>query len=130
MAEPLHEFKAEFFKALAHPTRIRILGRLREGEGTVGELQRALGLDQSVVSQQLAVLRRQGIVAAEKQGATVRYRVRDEGLFQLLDVARQMFDRRLTMTQALLRQLRAEHRGKAGRADAARSRRPGRAKTS
>jgi len=126
MAEPLHEFKAEFFKALAHPTRIRILERLRDGEGTVGELQRALGLDQSVVSQQLAVLRRQGIVEAEKQGATVHYRVRDEGLFQLLDVARQMFDRRLTLTQALLRQLRAEDRGKAGRADAARGRRPGR----
>ncbi len=126
MAEPLHEFKAEFFKALAHPTRIRILERLRDGEGTVGELQRALGLDQSVVSQQLAVLRRQGIVEAEKQGATVRYRVRDEGLFQLLDAARQMFDRRLTLTQALLRQLRAEARGNAGRADAARARRPAR----
>lgn len=126
MAEPLHQFKAEFFKALAHPTRIRILERLRDGEGKVGELQRVLGLDQSVVSQQLAVLRRQGIVEAEKQGATVRYRVRDEGLFELLDVARRMFDRRLTMTQALLRQLRAEDRGKPGRPDAARGRRPGR----
>ncbi len=126
MAEPLHQFKAEFFKALAHPTRIRILERLRDGEGKVGELQRVLGLDQSVVSQQLAVLRRQGIVEAEKQGATVRYRVRDEGLFELLDVARRMFDRRLTMTQALLRQLRAEDRGKPGRPDTARGRRPGR----
>jgi DNA-binding transcriptional ArsR family regulator len=108
MAEPLHEFKADFFKALASPTRIRILERLRLGEATVGELQRALDLDQSAVSQQLAVLRRQGIVDAAKHGATVRYRVHDETLFQLLDAARAMFDNRLTKTQALLRQLRAE----------------------
>jgi DNA-binding transcriptional ArsR family regulator len=125
MAEPLHEFKAEFFKALAHPTRIRILERLRDGEGTVGELQRVLGLDQSAVSQQLAVLRRQAIVEAEKQGATVRYRVRDETLFQLLDVARQMFNNRLTVSQDLLRALQAEDRAaRIPRADAGRPRRP------
>ncbi len=125
MAEPLHQFKAEFFKALAHPTRIRILERLRDGEGTVGELQRVLGLDQSAVSQQLAVLRRQAIVEAEKQGATVRYRVRDETLFQLLDVARQMFNNRLTVSQDLLRALQAEDRaGRVSRADAGRPRRP------
>jgi ArsR family transcriptional regulator len=117
MTEPLHHFKAEFFKALAHPTRIRILERLRDGEGTVGELQRVLGLDQSAVSQQLAVLRRQAIVEAEKQGAMVRYRVRDETLFQLLDAARQMFNNRLTVSQDLLRALRAEDR-------AGRTRRP------
>jgi len=108
MPERLQEFKAEFFKALAHPTRIRILERLRDGEGTVGDLQRALGLDQSVVSQQLAVLRRQGIVQTEKQGATVRYGVRDATLFELLEVARRIFNNHLTMSQALLRELRAE----------------------
>ena len=126
MTEPLHHFKADFFKALAHPTRIRILERLRGGEGTVGDLQRALALDQSVVSQQLAVLRRQGIVEAEKRGATARYRVRDPILFQLLDVARQMFDHRLTLSQALLRELRAEGRGRLARLDAGRARRAGR----
>jgi DNA-binding transcriptional ArsR family regulator len=115
MPERLHEFKAEFFKALGHPTRIRILERLRAGEGTVGELQQALGLDQSVVSQQLGVLRRQAIVEAEKHGATVRYRVRDATLFQLLDVARQIFNHRLSTAQGLLRELRAEG-GRARRA--------------
>jgi DNA-binding transcriptional ArsR family regulator len=127
MPERLQEFKAEFFKALAHPTRIAILERLRDGEGTVGELGRALGLEQSIVSQQLGVLRRQGIVEAEKQGAAVRYRVRDANLFQLLDVARQIFNNRLAVTQALLRELRAEDRGgRAIRPDGARSRRAGR----
>src|SRR5215472_10815002 len=98
MVERLHEFKAEFFKALAHPTRIRILEQLRNAEATVGDLQRTLGLDQSVVSQQLGVLRRQGLVEAEKQGATVRYGVRDTALFQLLDVARQIFNNRLAIS--------------------------------
>jgi ArsR family transcriptional regulator len=107
---PLHRFKAEFFKALAHPTRIRILERLRAGEAAVSDLQRALGLDQSVVSQQLAVLRAQGVVASHKLGASVRYRVPDDALFDLLDAARRMFDNRLTLTQTLLRQLRAEGR--------------------
>jgi ArsR family transcriptional regulator len=111
MAEPLHRFKAEFFKALAHPTRIRILERLRAGEAAVSDLQRALGLDQSAVSQQLAVLRAQGIVATHKLGASVRYRVPDEALFDLLDAARRLFDNRLTLSQTLLRQLRAESRG-------------------
>ncbi len=108
MGEDLQRFKAEFFKALAHPTRIRILERLRAGAGTVGELQRALELDQSVVSRQLGVLRRQGIVEAAQQGAAVRYAVRDATLFQLLDVARLIFNNRLSTTQTLLRQLRAE----------------------
>jgi DNA-binding transcriptional ArsR family regulator len=110
MTEPLHQFKAEFFKALAHPTRIRILERLRLGDATVGDLQRALDLDQSAVSQQLGVLRREHIVVAQKQGASVRYEVRDETLFVLLDAARRMFNNRLTTTQSLLRQLRAEDR--------------------
>lgn len=110
MMEPLHQFKAEFFKALANPTRIGILERLRAGQTSVGELQRALGLDQSGVSRQLGVLRSQGIVEAVKQGPTVRYRVRDEMLFELLDVARRMFNNRLTVTRALLRRLQAEGR--------------------
>jgi ArsR family transcriptional regulator len=122
MTEPLHQFKAEFFKALAHPSRIRLLERLRFGEATVGDLQRALGLDQSVVSQQLSVLRSQSIVEATKQGASVRYRVQDQALFDLLDVARRMFNNRLTTTQTLLRQLRAEDR--AARPGRAASRRP------
>jgi ArsR family transcriptional regulator len=108
MSEPRHLFKAEFFKALAHPTRIAILERLRAGEASVRELQDALGLDQSAVSHQLGVLRAREVVGARKEGATVRYRVRDTTLFELLDVARRIFNSRLTSTQALLRQLRAE----------------------
>jgi ArsR family transcriptional regulator len=104
----LQVFKAEFFKALAHPLRIRILETLRGGERSVQELQAALGVDQSTVSQQLAVLRRHSIAVARKEGTTVRYAVRDRRVGDLLDAARAIFDNQLVDTQAMLRELRRE----------------------
>jgi DNA-binding transcriptional ArsR family regulator len=109
-SDELPQFKAEFFRALAHPVRIRILEALLRGEHSVQELQAALGLDQPIVSQQLAVLRAKNIVAARKQGTTVRYTVRDPLLESLLDVARRIFDNHLVGTQSLLRELRQERR--------------------
>lgn len=106
----LQSFKAEFFKALAHPVRIRILEILRRGERSVQELQEALALDQSAVSQQLGVLRRNSIVDARKEGTTVRYAVRDSRVGELLDVARAIFNRQLISSQAMLRALRRERR--------------------
>src|SRR6476659_6065741 len=64
----LQAFKAQFFRALAHPTRIRILEILVRGGRTVQELQEELTLEQPLVSQQLAVLRNQSIVTAHKEG--------------------------------------------------------------
>jgi DNA-binding transcriptional ArsR family regulator len=106
----LQTFKAAFFRALAHPGRIRILELLVKGGRSVQELQAALDLDQPVVSQHLAVLRNQGIIAAEKQGVSVRYTVRDPLVGDLLDVARRIFNNRLAGTQGLLRALRRESR--------------------
>lgn len=106
----LQSFKADFFKALAHPLRIRLLERLRLGEHSVQELQAALGLDQSTVSQQLAVLRTKNVVAARKEGTTVRYAVRDPLVGDLLDVARRIFNNQLTGTRTLLRELQREAR--------------------
>jgi ArsR family transcriptional regulator len=106
----LQEFKAEFFKALAHPIRIRILELLRHRERSVQELQAALGLDQSTVSQQLAVLRARHVVTTRKQGTTVRYAVRDHQLGDLLDVARGIFNNHLVGSQTMLRELKREGR--------------------
>jgi DNA-binding transcriptional ArsR family regulator len=111
MARRRHTFKADFFKALAHPVRIQLLERLVDGERSVQELQRALGLEQPVVSQQLAVLRARNIVDSRKDGTTVRYAVRDPLIGQLLDVARRIFNNQLTGTQAMLRDLRRDRRG-------------------
>lgn len=106
----LQAFKARFFRALAHPARIRILEILVRGGRTVQELQSALALDQPIVSQQLAVLRNQGIVAAEKQGLSVRYTLRDPLVGALLDVARRIFNNHLVSTRGLLRELQREAR--------------------
>jgi ArsR family transcriptional regulator len=108
MYQPLHRFKAEFFKALGHPARLVILHQLRDGERSVQELQTALDLDQSNVSQQLAVLRNKNIVDTRKDGTTVYYRVRDPMIFQLLDIARAIFNNHLIDTQAMLAQLGEE----------------------
>jgi DNA-binding transcriptional ArsR family regulator len=110
VAGELQAFKARFFRALAHPTRIRLLELLVRGGRTVQELQEALGLDQPLVSQQLAVLRNQGIVAAQKEGSSVRYTVRDPLVADLLDLARRIFDKHFDTTRGLLRELRREGR--------------------
>src|SRR6476659_2399438 len=100
----LQVFKAAFFRALAHPVRIRILELLVKQDRSVQELQEALGLGQPVVSQQLAVLRSTNIVAGRKEGVSVRYAVRDPLIGTLLDTARQIFNNHLVGTRDLLRQ--------------------------
>jgi DNA-binding transcriptional ArsR family regulator len=106
----LQAFKTRFFRALAHPIRIRILEILVRGGRTVQELQETLALDQPIVSQQLAVLRNQNIVAARKEGVSVRYTLRDPLVSELLDVARHIFNNHLVTTRGLLRALQRETR--------------------
>jgi len=108
--DDLQVFKAGFFRALAHPVRIRILELLVKGDRSVQELQEALRLDQPVVSQQLAVLRSNNIVSSRKEGVSVRYAVRDRLIGELLDTARQIFNNHLVGTRDLLRQLEREER--------------------
>jgi ArsR family transcriptional regulator len=120
MRDPLRQFKAEFFKALAHPARIKIVELLRSGEKSVNELQTQLEIEPSAVSQQLAVLRSKNIVEARKHGTSVYYAVRDPVVFELLDVARRIFTNSLTDVHAMLTQLAAENRAAPGRKNRAR----------
>jgi len=107
-AERLQQFKAEFFKALGHPLRIRVLELLRGGPLSVTQIQAATGAPGTSVSQQLAVLRSRNIVATERRGTTIIYRVSDPELFELLDVARRIFNARLADTIDLLRLVDSE----------------------
>ena len=104
----LQAFKAEFFKALAHPVRIRILEILVAGDRSVQELQESLDLDQPTVSQQLAILRSKNVVVATKVGTSVRYALRDQLVGELLDVARRVFNNQLVGSQSMLRELKRE----------------------
>ena len=108
MNQPLHRFKAEFFKALAHPARIKILEFLRGGERTVGEIQAFLEIEPAATSQQLGVLRLKNIVVTRKDGSSVFYAVRDPAVFELLDVARRIFNNHLIDTRDMLAELARE----------------------
>jgi DNA-binding transcriptional ArsR family regulator len=101
----LREFKADFFKALAHPLRIEVLDALRAGEVGVNELSTRLGVEQSTLSQQLAILRNRGIVTGRKNGTNVFYSVGDPTIFRLLDVAKEIFNNQLVGVRDLLAQL-------------------------
>jgi DNA-binding transcriptional ArsR family regulator len=99
---PIYALKAEFFRALAHPVRVRLLQLLREGERTVGSLQAALELDSSGTSQQLAALRKQGLVESRRDGTSVYYRVKDPRTLELLELAKAIIASNLAEGQALL----------------------------
>lgn len=104
---PLSEVKAELFKALAHPARIRALEVLSERERSVGELQPLVGIESSHLSQQLGVLRRAGLVVARKEGSSVFYAVRDPLVIELLLAAKRLLVKSLANTRDLLADLSA-----------------------
>ncbi len=116
-ARPIHQVKAEFFRTLGHPARVRVLELLKGGEMTVGDLQAELGIDSSGTSQHLGVMRRRGILEARKEGTSVYYRVRDPRVFQMLESARQVIGSHLEEANALLDEL-AEPAPQPGRATA------------
>ena len=103
--DALQLWKADFFKALAHPARIKILECLREGERPAGEILEALGLEQSNGSQHLAVLRHRNILQARREGTSVYYSVRDPVLFQVLDLLRRYFYEHLSELRGMLEEL-------------------------
>ena len=101
MPGSLQSFKAELFKALAHPARIRILELLRDGEKSVTEMQLALSAEGSSVSQQLAILRMKNLVDTRRKGNVIFYRLRDRQVNKLLDVARQIFEAHVVRLQSI-----------------------------
>ncbi|MGG0821238.1 metalloregulator ArsR/SmtB family transcription factor [Paenibacillus turicensis] len=107
--QTIQQFKADFFKALSHPMRIRILEVLSEGEQNVNELQAILGSEGSAVSQQLAVLRAKNLVNSVKEGTTVVYSLRDPLIKDLLDVAKQIFNNHLIESISLLEGINKEN---------------------
>jgi len=106
VSQPISEIKAELFKALAHPARIRILEVLSEGPRSVGDMQPLVGIELSHLSQQLAVLRRARLLTARKEGSTVFYAVKDDIVVELLAVAKRLLINSLSETTDLLADLR------------------------
>ncbi len=96
---------ADLFKALGHPTRVKILDILRQGEICVCEMAPRLELEQSNVSQHLAILRNQGLVTFYKDGLRVVYRLANPKVVLLLDAAAELLTRQIQVQQSVLSQL-------------------------
>jgi DNA-binding transcriptional ArsR family regulator len=109
---PLYQAKAEFFKTLGHPARIRVLELLSEREHGVAELLAEVAIEATSMSQQLAVLRRAGLVVARKEGSTVYYSLTSPRVAELLTVARQILTEVLSGQVELLADLRASPVGR------------------
>jgi DNA-binding transcriptional ArsR family regulator len=110
MPTALQVLKSELFRALAHPTRIRILEQLVPGERTVQDLQDLLGLEQPVVSQQLAALRAKNLVTARRERTQAYYSLRSPLIAELLRVSREFLNHHLSESQSMLRELQRERR--------------------
>jgi DNA-binding transcriptional ArsR family regulator len=107
VTKPLYQAKAEFFKTLGHPARIRILELLAEREHAVSELLPEVGIEPAHLSQQLAVLRRMNLVTSRRDGATVLYALVSPQVGELLRVARTILVEVITNQADLLEDLRA-----------------------
>ncbi|MFF7469092.1 metalloregulator ArsR/SmtB family transcription factor [Streptomyces sp. NPDC008092] len=107
MSTPLYQLKAEFFKTLGHPARIRVLELLSEREHAVAEMLPEVGIEAAHLSQQLAVLRRANLVRTRKEGSNVYYSLASPDLAELLRVARAILSGVLAGQAELLADLQA-----------------------
>ena len=87
MDDKVYEVQAEYFKALSHPIRIKIVHYLKEGERCVCEIVPYLKEEQSNISRHLAALKRAGILSSRKEGVSVYYRVQDENVYKIVNLA-------------------------------------------
>lgn len=109
LGAPVFEVKAELFKALGHPVRVRALEVLaQDREYSVGDLAAEVGVEAAYLSQQLGILRRAGLVVARREATVVFYALRDPLLAELLAVARRFLISGLEETRDLLQGLEAE----------------------
>ena len=108
MVVPLYQAKAEFFRTLGHPVRIRVLELLGDGPLAVRDLLAEIEIEASNLSHQLAVLRRAGIVTSTREGGTVRYALAGPDIADLMRAARSFLTQILSGQGELLDALRED----------------------
>ncbi|MEV5008317.1 metalloregulator ArsR/SmtB family transcription factor [Streptomyces sp. NPDC056159] len=106
MSVPLYPAKAAFFRMLGHPVRMRVLKLLQDGPMPVRDLLAAIEVEPSGLSQQLAVLRRSGIVTSTREGSTVVYEPASGDVADLMRAARRILTEMLAGRNELLAELR------------------------
>ena len=108
MVVPLHQAKAELFRTLGHPVRVRVLELLQNGPRPVRDLLADIDVEPSNLSQQLAVLRRAGLVSSARDNALVVYALSTPDVADLLAAGRRILSSVLADRDGLRDQLRAE----------------------
>jgi len=107
-AVPIYQAKAELFRTLGHPVRIRVLELLQDGPKVVRELLDDIEIESSSLSQQLAVLRRAGLVSSTRHGGAVIYQLSTADVSQLLLAGRRILAAVWTGQEELLAELRSD----------------------
>jgi DNA-binding transcriptional ArsR family regulator len=105
---PLYQAKAELFRTLGHPVRIRVLELLQDGPKPVRDLLTTIEVEPSNLSQQLAVLRRAGLVRSAREGSLVTYELSTPDVADLLAAGRRILGAVLVDRDELLAELRTQ----------------------
>jgi len=106
MNERILELKAEILKALAQPTRLKILECLRNGEKCICEIVPALNGEQSNISRHISLMQKSHLVTTRKDGVKVMVRVRDPKVFEILDSIGLLLKKQIIETGKLFQELR------------------------
>ncbi len=106
MEERVLELKAEILKALAQPTRLKILELLRNGEKCICEIVPALNGEQSNISRHISLMQKSHLVTTRKDGVRVMVKVRDPKVFEILDSVTLLLKRQIMETGKLVQELR------------------------
>jgi len=102
MAESIYELKANIFKALSHPTRVRILDAMRGKKQCACTLAPELGIEQSNFSRHIASLKMAGLVHSWKEGVSVYFAVSDPRIFDIMDTVNDILKRRIQSHHQIL----------------------------
>jgi ArsR family transcriptional regulator len=105
MEERILEMKAEVLKALAQPTRLKILELLRSGERCICEIVPAINGEQSNISRHISLMQRSHLVTTRKDGVKVMVRVRDPKIFEILDSVSTVIKKQVNEQSRLVRAL-------------------------
>jgi ArsR family transcriptional regulator len=106
MEERVLELKAEILKALAQPTRLKILELLRNGEKCICEIVPAINGEQSNISRHISLMQKSNLVTTRKDGVKVMVKVSDPRVFEILDSIALLLKKQIIETGKLVQQLR------------------------
>ncbi len=103
-SDRIYDMHAEICKMLSHPTRLKILGQLKDGKKTVGDIVNHLGMNQPTVSQHLGELKKTGLVRAERDGSNMSYELIYPEIMDACDIVKDILFKELSRNQDLLDQ--------------------------